>query len=408
MPDPVVTPTSTDAQGAGAGCPNGPPADSLAPLRSHPAFGVADLLAAHTGLDRDLVQLVEFLSLAAGRMAMPVNLDVQTDRVAVDLHVANRVLDLRQEHVARVDTHREFRALERGGFRLPGPPTAAYATDIRRPDRPVAAVLIRGSHQFLHREASEYTALVAAPDRWLPSLWRVTDRAAELPPVATTLRVAAGQANRTLDGFGHAFAGYREVPAGAKLSAVLEALPVRPDYPCPFRDRYVRAIRSEAMLVFERLLTVLVALRVRLEGDDRPPRVRPDDYGAARALLTHLPLVPCDRDLSPHALATAEELFDRLKAAGGVELPDRSQDGATWFTRADAVRWTGLGYNTAKKRLRELEGEGVVRSTVAEANRERGREIHYRFAPDREPPFGWRNPFAGLPDLVLAPAAVAG
>ena len=87
MPDPVMAATAVRAEEVGAGHRNGPPVDPLTPLRLHPAFGVADLLAAHMGLDRDLVQFVEFLSLAAGRMVMPVNLDVLTDPVRVPFRV---------------------------------------------------------------------------------------------------------------------------------------------------------------------------------------------------------------------------------------------------------------------------------------------------------------------------------
>jgi len=400
MPDTVMAGAAFGAEEAGAGYRNGAPVDPLTPLRSHPAFGVADLLAAHTGLDRDLVQFVEFLSLAAGRMVMPVNLDVQTDRVAVDLYVANRVLDLRHEHVARVDTHREFRALERDGFCLRGPPAAPYVVGPPPSYRPVAAVLVRGFHRYLHREVSEYTARVLGGDFTLPSLWRVSDRAADLPPVPTSLRFQAGQVRRRLEGFGYAFAGHRQTLAGDILADLLEALPVQPDYPCAFRDRFVTATRPEPMLVFERLLAVIVALRLHLPGvTDRRPEVQVVDYAALRALLTCLPLVPEDRDLSPQALITARAVFEALERSGGEELPGLSQEGGKWFTRQDAVCWTGLGYNTAKKHLHELEGEGILVSTRAESNRERGRKIHFRFADGRKPPFRWRNPFEGLPDL---------
>ena len=374
--------------------------DALTPLRIHPAFGVADLLAAHTGLERDLIQLVEFLSLAAGRMVMPVNLDVQTDRVAVDLHVANRVLDLRHEHVARVDTHRAFRALERDGFRLHGSSVAPYVAGPPPSLRPVAAVLIRGFHRNLHREVSEYTSRVLGVEFTLPSLWRVSDRTADLPPVPTALRVQAGQVRRGLAWFGYAFAGHRQTMAGEILAALLEALPIQPDYPCAFRDRFVTATRPEPMLVFERMLVVIVTLRLHLPGvADRRREVKIDDYEALRALLTCLPLVPEDRDLSPQSLATANTVFEALERCGGEELPGHSQEGSKWFTRQDAMQWTLLGYNTAKKHLQELEGEGILVSTREESNRERGRKIHFRFADGRKPPFRWRSPFEGLPDL---------
>jgi hypothetical protein len=86
--------------------------DPLTPLRSHPAFPVMDQLARHVGVARDLVMMLEFLSLAAGRMVMPVHLDLQTDQVDVDLNIANRIMDLRCAHVDRVDTYVEFRTLE--------------------------------------------------------------------------------------------------------------------------------------------------------------------------------------------------------------------------------------------------------------------------------------------------------
>ena len=64
------------------------------------------------------------------------------------------------------------------------------------------------------------------------------------------------------------------------------------------------------------------------------------------------------------------------------------------------MRWTEYGYNTVKKHLQELEDDGIVVSTVAENNRDHGRQIHFRFADGRVPPFRWKNPFENLPDLT--------
>ena len=64
------------------------------------------------------------------------------------------------------------------------------------------------------------------------------------------------------------------------------------------------------------------------------------------------------------------------------------------------MSWTGLSYNTVKKHLRQLEEEGLLRSTVAENNREQGRQIHFQFVDNRAPPFAWKNPFEGLPQLA--------
>lgn len=378
---------------------------SLAPLRAHPVCALADLLAEYVGVERDLVQFVELLSLAAGRMVTPVNLDIQTDNLTVDLHLANRILDLRHEHVARIDTHKEFRALERAEFYLHGKATNDYSDDPPDRPRPVAAVLVRGNHRLLHREVSEYTARLLGGDFTLPSLWRVTDLASSLPPVPSTLRVQTNQTGRGLDDFGHAFAGYRCCPEENELARLIESLPIQPVYPCAFRDRLRGVLRPEMMLAFRRLLHVLVAYRVVLPGStDKRPEVLPEDYEAARALVVCLPLTPVDRDVSPQALGTASLIHEAIQDDGEqLSLPDLSQYGNKWFTRLDTVRWTGLGYNTVKKHLRELEGEGILRSTVAENNRERGRQIHFRFGDGRTPPFEWKNPFEGLPELAAPP-----
>ncbi len=45
---------------------------SLVPQRAHPVYTLTDILARYVGVERDLVQFVEFLSLPAGRMVMPV------------------------------------------------------------------------------------------------------------------------------------------------------------------------------------------------------------------------------------------------------------------------------------------------------------------------------------------------
>ncbi len=379
-------------------------ADPLHHLKSHPVYAITDTLAEYMGVEKDLIQFIEFLSLAAGRMVMPVNLDVQTDQVAVDLHLANRILDLRHGHVARVDTHRQFRALEQDEFLLRGPATVDY---VKGPDdelRPLAAVLVRSNHRFLLREALEYTARLLGADFTLPSIWRITDILSTLPPIPTTLRLQASQACRELDDFGHAFSGYRCLPVEDELAELIESLPVQPSYSNPLWRRYRGKSQPEMMLVFERLLVVFVALRILLpNATDKRPEVLLDDYQAVRAMLNMLPLVPLDRELTPQALLTGEALYKAVhESTRRLELPDLSQHGEKWFTRLDAMNWTGLGYNTVKKRLRELEGEGIVTATVAENNRERGRQVHYRFLDGREPPFEWRNLFERLPDLSAA------
>jgi hypothetical protein len=93
------------------------PHDVLQGLRSHPVFSIAESLARFTGIGRSLVPLTEYLSLCAGKKGIPVNIDLMTDQGAVDQLVADRLLSIDRDAVARVDTFRQFLAAERGGLR---------------------------------------------------------------------------------------------------------------------------------------------------------------------------------------------------------------------------------------------------------------------------------------------------
>lgn len=214
--------------------------DRLTPLRRHPAYQVANSLAAYLGVEREMVHFVQSLSLAAGKMVMPVSLDIQTDKLTVDLHTSNRILDLLPDHVARVDTHRQFRALENSGFHLVRPdPTAADQND-NRARHPLAAILMRGNHQYLHRDVSEYTSRLLATDRAMPSLWRVADTSAPLPAVPATLRLQTQLIPRELKNFGCEFCIYRHKPEKELLSRILETLPCQPTYCNSIQQRKYR------------------------------------------------------------------------------------------------------------------------------------------------------------------------
>lgn len=364
--------------------------DSLSPLRSHPVFPIANILARYLGLPRDLIQLVQYFSLAAGWMVIPIHLEIISDDWDTDLYIANSILDLLHEHVTRVDTYWQFRALERSDF-----------------DR-LAAILVYGSHPFLFRYATESTARITLSDFYLPSLWRIGERPLTLPPVRSTLRLfvtrAGDEESRDIDYFAESFATLVTTGDEEPLAELIQRLPRQPLYDCPFRERFRRTIDHNSMLVFERLLLVLAAFRVHSpDATDKRQEITPQDYYAARALLTNLPMVPVGRRLSPSAVKTAEAIFEAIERTGHqLELPDRSSEGHGWFTRKDAVSWTGLSYTSVKKHLQELEDEGLLLSTLAQNNRDHGKQIHFRFKPGVVPPFGWRNPFDGLPESIEA------
>ena len=361
-----------------------PQQDGLSSLRNHPVFGVAQLLAGHLGVERSLLYLIEFLSLAGGRMVAPINLEILTGDMTADLFTVNNMLELAHARIARVDTHKQFRGLERQQF------------------KGLAIILVRGTHPSMFRDFTECMARIPLGDSALPSLWRISNDPTPRPPVSTTLRLHTEQMSRSFRGFGRKYVVATTANESTELKNLIERLPVNPEYPCKFRAEFESDLCPDIGLILERVLLTVAAVRVRLPGShDTSPEILRSDYVAARALLTNLPLTPADRQVSPSALKTAEAVYGQVikDVHYQLSLPDLSAEGNKWFNRNSVLDWLDLSYNSVKKHLEELEQEGILLSTVARSDRKRGVEIHYKFAPAAEPPFGWINPFEVLPEL---------
>ena len=343
--------------------------NALSDMQDHPLYRTAAELEKYLGLDCDLVHLIILMAVAGGCMVAPLPLVIYSNSLTADLMVAHRILDLLPGRTRRVDTHKQFRELERRGY------------------AGLAAILIRGTHRTLFRDATEYAAGLGVDTFRLPSLIRITDHPPSTPPVPHTLQVMAAQVERNLDDFAHAFATFKTGPGREALTDLLLSLPVEPDYPCAFRDRFKGSADSGSMLVFERVLLLVASIRIsRPDSLDRRPLVEISDYRCARALLTKLPLFPIGTSVSPKALESAEVIFEALKLELYQRtLPDHSAEGSKWFRRTEAAAWTGLGYTAVKSHLAELEEEGLLRSTIDVSDRRQGREIHYRFHQSRAP-----------------------
>jgi DNA-binding transcriptional ArsR family regulator len=361
--------------------------NDLGEERHHPVNDTASELERYLGIKCDLIHMTILMSVAGGCMVMPVPVEIFSNSPSADVMVTLRIFDLVPGRVRRVDTHKQFRELEKRGF------------------AGLAAILIRGTHRTLFRDTTEYTAGLGVDVYRLPSVIRITDRPSPTSPIPHTLCVMAAQAERDLDDFPHSFATFKPGPGRERLAALLMKLPVEPDYPCAFRDRFKGSADSGSMLVFERILLLITAIRVHHPDSlDRRPYVGISDYRCARALLTNLPLSPIGTSVSAKALETAEVIYEALKDAKYQRsVPGRSAEGNKWFRRSEAMNWTGLSYTAVKYHLTELEDEGLLRSTLAETDRRQGREIHYRFIESRAPPFAWRNPFASLPEAKEIP-----
>ena len=350
---------------------------------AHALDRVVVALHSYLGVTSDLVHLAIFVSLASGCMAIPIPLDIASNSLTADLMIANRIFDLCRSRVRRINTHEQLRDLERQGF------------------SDQVALFVRGAHPSLFREAIEQVTRLKNENFRPPSLIRLTDYPPRLPAIPAALRLTAALAARDLDDFGHAYATGRGGTPDEPLAEMIRSLPVSPTYPCPFRGRYRGALRSDEMLLFERLLLVLAALRIHDPGsNDVREEVLPEDYRRSRLFLTQLPVCPVGTTLSPRALEVAELIFHAVHDdAYQRTLPDHSAEGNKWFRRVEVMDWTGLSYTAVKDYINELEGEEVLRSAVAVSDRRRGREIHFRFLDARAPPSGWRNPFDDIPPL---------
>jgi len=383
--------------------------DPLHPLRSHPSFArISEKLKEHVEVGPDLIQLTQFLSLASGRMSMPINLEVVTGDLEADLGTASRILAMCPKNVARVDTLKDYRALERARFMRPSHSQdqqgGGEQNQTELPSHAISVIEVRRNRQLFPEVLERLTRSVRG-DAPIPSVWRISNQPSSSLQLCSTLRLRASQLGRDLSGFGNSFAHQRNNDSGKDLARWLESLTHYRTFNCPFSDQLKETLSPGRMVVFARLLRTLAALRVTLDEQQvanvSSVEVCGKDYLAARALVTGLPLEPVDREVSSQAIQTGTLIYENTRPDRSLEeLPDQSDVGQVWFTRATAIQCTDLSYNTIKKHLAELEGEGICQSTVVQSNREQGKQIHYRFSPGRAPPFLWKNPFEALPEVL--------
>lgn len=356
---------------------------SLSALESHAVNQVVDTLARFLGIERDWICFAEVLSLAAGRMAIPIHLDVVSDQCAVDRMIADRVCSIVPGKCIPIDTHKSLLAAERNGF------DDTYV------------LLCRRDYPKLHHDTVGFMAKAPDTEAGAPSVWRIHDKSISTTIHAPTLRLIGISPDRGLDAFAHSFASISgKQKERNELNELIESLCPQMNYPCSFRDKFSGSVDPANMIIVERALQIFVNIRRSMSNFQCESRVQLQDYEAVRCLLSNLPLVPSDRIMSGIAIDIATAIYKKVNESSyQLELPDRSRQGHRWFTRRNVADWANLGYTTAKKRLDELEGDGLIESSVKTNDREHGREIFYRFAEGRAPPFEWSNPFAALPGV---------
>jgi hypothetical protein len=364
-------------------------------LGNHRLRDIADLLGAYLGVGADVVSLLMFLSRAAGRLQVPFNLAIYSDDAGAECLIADRISNVVPEGVHRVETIRQIRDLSEVGFE---------ETELLR---------VRSLHDGLFRFACE-SACRDLSSATPPSVWLITDERPEIASIGPTIQLMATQAERELSGFGQHFSlNPDDVNQSARhmLRQIVLSLNNRRHYSCPFVRELRASLKPFQMLIVNRLLATVAALRIELQHQraDRVSEsemaVQLNDYAVTRDLLLSLPIPGEHSGLSPYAAETGAILFDRVSdPEHQLTIPDNSGFGNKAFTRRFAKDATGFSYGTMRDHLARLEAEGIIESLTVSGRqkhaivRGQGRQIYYRFVKNQVPPFGVNSPFVNLPD----------
>jgi hypothetical protein len=364
-------------------------ADGLHFLGEHPLAELARYLGNYLGIGTDALSLTMLLSRIAGRLRQPFNLAIYSDDVGAEHLIADRLVQLLPETVRRTDTIKQFRELSNTGF------------------KDAELVIVRSLHEVLFRFACE-TACKDISAASAPSLWLITDERSSIAPIGPTLPLMARQMDRSLVGFGHQFSTASRHPIHGTLRQLLLQLKNRVPCSCPFQNQIKADLKPHEMLVVNRLLQTVAAVRIELsylQGNlPTDDRVTIGDYDIIRNLLNKLPVPGDHSSLSPYAAETGCLLYDAVNDQSyQLTIPDHSSFGSKAFTRRFAEEATGFSYNTVKDHIRHLEDDGILESLVITSQqrcsrvRGPGRQIYFRFAKSRSPPFGTKSPFERLP-----------
>lgn len=353
---------------------------------------LATKLGDYLGVGCDAVAFMLLLSRAGARMGLPIHMVVATDCAGALRLLADRIAALADEPIARAHNVAEFRKHFRAGF-------------------PSTELIILHSHNrpLLGHALEESCRAVSVPTLW----W--IGSGTSLPTLAgPILRMTTSADQHALVGFGHHYCtppttsnNLDRVDAAGTLEFVLDALPVEMTFLVPFQRTIRAALAADEMLVLNRLMRVIAALRLDFgEEQHRQCQVQPNDYALARALLAALPITPAQRSLPPEVIRSAMLIWEQVHASGYQRsVADHSPLGFQTFSREQARIWTGLSYNGIKRHLGVLEDEGVIRSAVPDSQRSRGKKIDFAFCLGSLPPFHCPNPFNALPEAAEITAA---
>lgn len=348
---------------------------------------VASWIADYLGTGCDFVSLMLFLSRAAGRLGIPLNVVVTTDEPTAVRMIVDSLLHCSPANAATADRLLEFRCLLEQGCNC------------------AEVVLVRSLHRQLLSFALEAVSQDPRSTRRIPSLWWIDDKPPPCTVTGATIQIIATSSDLCLSGFGHYFSRKEfavisadRVDPKANLEHLLSHLSGGSRFDVPFQHSLRAQLRPEEMLVVNRLMLTIAALRLSSSQSSNLITVDLEDFALARGLLQRLPVAAAHDRLPAYALQTATAIWERVYSENyQLTVPDHSELGNKVFTRQRVIEWTELSYNAVKDHLRSLEDAGIIEATCRLADRRQGNQVYYTFTNGTVVPFLPRNPYLNLP-----------
>ncbi|MEO2015628.1 MAG: hypothetical protein ABGZ53_14790, partial [Fuerstiella sp.] len=248
--------------------------ESLRWLTPTPLGTVGTVLGDFLETGVDLISLLMFLLRISGRIGSPMNLQLVTNNLTVEVMLVDRLLDLDRRSCCYGMNPED---LGRGA-------TIRSKRDV--------VVFRRGKHSDFNL-ACEVTCRYRAESS-PPSIWHITDTRPKTTNIGPTLAIQASDITRSLRGFGHSFSPISMRPgqsiAEDWLRQLLEQLRFKLGFTCPFVESLRAKMRPEDMLIVSRLLVTIAAVRSAILGMEhglmeRQIVITVDDYAVTRRLL---------------------------------------------------------------------------------------------------------------------------
>lgn len=248
-------------------------------LIKHPLGELAQLLGTYLKIGCDIISLSLFLWRIAARIGLPFLLELISDSLSADGLIADCILTLLPRQIVHARAVKEIHELAEAHF------------------QECEVMVITRLHENLYRRACEVANQDINSQGSVPGILTITDERPRPLPVGPVISIITNQAERLLKGFGQRYSTVDDEEhqvASTRLRALLKNMGLKNRLSCPFEDHIVAELRPEEMLVTQRLMRTIAALRVcwmDVQGQTLTPQERMctvDDYAVATRHLNSI------------------------------------------------------------------------------------------------------------------------